>query len=301
MAIVVAFVANVLVAIAKTLAAIVTGSASLFAEAVHSWADCGNEVFLFVAERRSRRPRDVAHPLGHGREAYVWSLFAAFGVFVLGSVVSVANGIRELLNPEPAQEYLVGYIVLAIALVLEGTSLLQSIRQARSLQNRYRNRIDLIVNGSDTTLRAVIFEDGAAVVGVGIAFAGLALHQATGEPAFDAIASIAIGILLGVVALLLIDRNRQYLVGTSAPPLLRAAVLQRLLDHPEVDRVTALHLEFTGPRTLFVVAAVDLAGDQREASVARRLRRIEQDLQSDPELDAVILTLSVPEDPSLLA
>src|SRR5690606_33733132 len=81
MAIVVAFVANVLVAIAKTLAAIVTGSASLFAEAVHSWADCGNEVFLFVAERRSRRPRDVAHPLGHGREAYVWSLFAAFGVF----------------------------------------------------------------------------------------------------------------------------------------------------------------------------------------------------------------------------
>jgi cation diffusion facilitator family transporter len=300
MAVVVAFIANILVAIAKTVAAVITGSASLFAEAVHSWADSGNEVFLLIAERRSKRPRDPAHPLGHGREAYVWSLIAAFGVFVVGAVVSVANGIRELLNPEPASDFMIGYIVLGVALVLESVSLSQSIRQARKVENRYRrSRLDYVLNGSDTTLRAVILEDVAAIIGLLTAFTGLLVHEVTGDPVFDAVASIVIGLLLGVVALLLIDRNRQYLVGAAAPPKLREAVLMRLQEHPEIERVTFLHLEFTGPRRLYLVAAVDLAGDEREELVARRLRRIEHDLQSDPELDVVILTLSLPEDPSL--
>lgn len=302
MAVVVAFIANLLVAAAKTFAAIVTGSASLFAEAVHSWADAGNEVFLLIAERRSKRPRDPDHPLGHGREAYVWSLFAAVGVFTIGAVLSVANGIRELLEPEPADNLMVGFIVLGVALVLESASLSQSIRQARGIPNRYRvSRLDYVLNGSDTTLRAVILEDVAAIIGLLIAFAGLGLHAATGDPLFDAIASILIGALLAVVALLLIDRNRQYLVGAAAPPRLRAAVLQRMIAHPQIERVTYLHLEFTGPRRLYLVAAVDLTGHDPEETVARRLRRVENDLQEDEELDVVVLTLSLPEDEELIA
>src|SRR6516162_7127850 len=128
----VALGANILVAVAKSAAAAVTGSASLVAEAAHSWADSGNEIFLLIANRRARRPRDRAHPFGHGREAYVWSLFAALGIFVAGAAVSVTHGIQELLHPEPADHFLVGYVVLAVSFVLEGVSFLQSVRQARS-------------------------------------------------------------------------------------------------------------------------------------------------------------------------
>src|SRR5215203_1248885 len=127
----VAFGANLLVAVAKSIAALVTGSASMLAEAAHSWADTGNEVFLLIAFRRSRRPPDRAHPLGHGREAYVWSLLAALGLFVAGAAVSVTHGVRELSHPAPATDYVVGYVVLAVSFLLEGISFLCSARQGR--------------------------------------------------------------------------------------------------------------------------------------------------------------------------
>jgi cation diffusion facilitator family transporter len=115
----VAFGANLLVGVAKSVAAVVTGSASMLAEAAHSWADTGNEVFLLVANRRSYRPADRAHPLGHGREAYVWSLLAALGLFVAGAAVSVTHGIQALITPEPATDFVVGYVVLSLSFVLE--------------------------------------------------------------------------------------------------------------------------------------------------------------------------------------
>ena len=119
----VALVVNLLLALAKSVAAVVTGSASMLAEAAHSWADAGNEVLLVIANRRSVRPPDRAHPLGHGREAYVWSLFAALGLFVAGAAVSVTHGVQQLLRPEPADDFVVAYVVLGISFVLDGASL----------------------------------------------------------------------------------------------------------------------------------------------------------------------------------
>jgi cation diffusion facilitator family transporter len=151
----VAFSANVLIAAAKSVAAVVTGSASLLAEAAHSWADAGNEIFLMIANRRSRRPPDLAHPFGHGREAYVWSLFAALGLLVAGATVSVTHGIQELLKPEPAGHFVVGYIVLAISFFLEGVSFIQSVRQAKpEAESMERDLIEHVLATSDPTLRA---------------------------------------------------------------------------------------------------------------------------------------------------
>jgi cation diffusion facilitator family transporter len=297
----VAFGANVLIAVAKSVAAAVTGSASILAEAAHSWADAGNEVFLAVATWRSRRPPDPPHPLGHGREAYVWSMFAALGLFVAGAAVSVTHGVEELLRPEPASDFAVGYVVLAVAFALEGVSLVQSLRQARpEARSLRRDLIAHVLATSDPTLRAVFAEDSAALIGLVIAAAGLAAHQWTGSAIPDAVGSILVGVLLAVVAVVLINRNRRFLIGQEADPGVRAAALQALLDAPEVARVTYLRLEIVGPRMVSVIADVDLTGDDSESHLAVRLRALEARISASPAVVGAVLSLSAPDEPTLV-
>lgn len=297
----IAFLANLLIAIAKSIAAGITSSASMLAEAAHSWADAGNEIFLLIADRRSDRGRDSRHPMGFGREAYVWSMFAAFGLFTAGAVVSIWHGVQQLLEPEEASNYLVAYVVLAISFVLEGASFIQASTQARRLADERRRSVtDLVLNTSNPTLRAVFFEDAAALVGIAIATVGVALHQVTGSPTPDAIGSIMVGVLLAVVAVVLIDRNRRFLVGETVRPEVRLKVLQHLLARPEIDRITYLHLEFVGPDRLYLVASVDMAGDDVEHSVAVRLRQVERELEQEEAIEEAVLTLATPDELSLL-
>ena len=271
----VAFLANLLIAIAKSVAAAITASASMLAEAAHSWADAGNEILLLIADRRSDRGRDSGHPMGFGREAYVWSMFAAFGLFTAGAVVSIWHGIQELLKPEEASNYLVAYVVLAIAFVLEGISFIQAMTQARRMAAvRDRSVPSFVLNTSNPTLRAVVAEDAAALIGIAIATVGIALHQITGSVIPDAIGSILVGVLLGIVAVVLIDRNRRFLVGETVTSEVRQKVLQNLLDRPDIDRITYLHLEYVGPDRLYLVASVDMAGDDVEHNLAVRLRQV---------------------------
>jgi cation diffusion facilitator family transporter len=297
----IAFGVNVLVAAAKSVAAVATGSASLLAESAHSWADAGNEVFLVIANRRSRRPPDLAHPFGHGREAYVWSLFAALGLFVAGAAVSVMRGVQELITPEPAGHFVVGYVVLAVSFVLEAISFMQSVRQAKpEAQSMQRDLIEHILATSDPTLRAVFAEDSAALTGLLIAAAALAAHQLTGSPIPDAAGSILVGVLLAAVAIVLINRNRRFLVGQEADPRVRAATIQALLDAPEVARVTYLRLEIVGPRMVSVIGDVDLTRDDTESHLAIRLRALEARITASPAVAGAVLSLSAPDEPTLV-
>lgn len=290
-----------MIAIAKSVAALLTGSASMVAEAAHSWADAGNEVFLVMADRRSRRPPEPAHPHGFGREAYVWSLFAAMGLFVAGGAVSITHGVQELFaGGSDGGDYLIGYLVLAASFLLEGTSFLQSVRQARpEAESMNRDVIEHVLETTDPTLRAVFAEDSAALVGIVIAALGLALHEITGAAAFDAVGSILVGVLLGAVALVLISRNRRFLVGQEADPQVRVATIRALLAMPEVDRVTYLRVEVVGPRMVTVVGDVDLVGDDIEPRIAMRLREIEARLSSSPAVVNAVLSLSAPDEPSV--
>ena len=296
----VAFTANLLIAIAKTVAAVITSSASMLAEASHSWADTGNEIFLIIAQRRAARPADKDHPLGYGREVYVWSMFAAIGLFAVGAGVSITHGITELLDPEPASDFVVAYVVLAVSFVLEGVSFLQASRQARrAATEQHLDLMDHILATSDPTVRAVFFEDAAALVGVVIAALGIGLHQVTGSPVPDAVGSILVGILLGVVAVVLIDRNRRFLVGQVADPRLNDAAIRALLALPEVARVTKLRLEFVGARQLYLTGAVDLTGNMTEEDASHVLASLERRLASSPAVVGATLSLSEPEEPSL--
>ena len=299
--VIIAFGANLLVAIGKTIAALLTGSASMVAESAHSWADTGNEVFLLIAERRSKRKPDARHPLGYGKDAYIWSMFAAFGLFTAGAVVSIQHGIQELIDPEPADNYAIAYIVLAGSFLLEGVSFVQAFRQSRDdARRRNRSVLRQVLTGSNPTVRAVFFEDAAALAGLALAFLGVLLHQLTGSPIFDAAGSIAVGVLLGVVAIILINRNRQFLLGQAVDDDIRELAIERLKALPEIERITYLHLEYIGPERLYLVAAVDLVGNSREDDIALTLRQLENEIESSVEyLAEVVLTLSAKDEASI--
>jgi Co/Zn/Cd efflux system component len=227
-------------------------------------------------------------------------MFAALGLFVAGAAVSITHGVQELIHPEPATDYIVGYLVLALSFVLEGVSFLQSIRQAKpEAASLERDLIEHVLATSDPTLRAVFAEDLAALVGLVLAATGLALHQLTGSPTPDAIGSILVGVLLAVIAVVLINRNRTFLVGQEADPRVRAAAIQALLEAPEVDRVTYLRLEIVGPRMVSVIGDVDLSGDDTESHLAVRLRALEAKISASPAVAGTVLILSAPDEPTL--
>ena len=297
--VIIAFGANLVIAIAKTVAAMVSGSASMSAEAAHSWADTGNEVFLLIANRRGTRAADTRRPLGYGRETYVWSMLAAVGLFVVGAALSIWRGVSELLHGSEttSENYLLAYVVLAVAFVLEGTSLLQATRQLSREATSFDSEVlDYALATSDPTVRAVFAEDSAALVGIVIAFLGLLLHELTGSAVWDAVGSILVGVLLGVVAVILIDRNRQFLTGEPGSPRIHEALVARLGGFPEVAEVRFLRPEFIGPKRLFVIASVDLQGDAVESSVAKTLRELEHRLEQDPYVAEALLTVSEPDD-----
>jgi cation diffusion facilitator family transporter len=300
MTVVIAFVANVLVGIAKTFAAIVTGSASMAAEAAHSWADVGNESFLLLADRRSKgRPTDD-HPLGYGRESYVWSMFAAIGLFTAGAVVSVLRGVQGLVTGESGGDFAVAYVVLVIAFVLEGISFAQAyVRTRREAREGKREILQHALATSDPTLRAVFAEDAAALIGLLIAALGVIAHQVSGSPVPDAIGSILVGVLLGVVGIVLIDRNRRFLVGQSVPASLRTETIAMLNSYDEVDHVTYLRMMFVGPHQTYVVASVDIVGDSAESHVAETLRALERRLEELPTIVEAVLTVSTLAEPAI--
>jgi divalent metal cation (Fe/Co/Zn/Cd) transporter len=191
-------------------------------------------------------------------------------------------------------------VVLGVSFVLEAVSFVQASRQAkRAAARQDRDLLEHVLETSDPTVRAVFFEDAAALVGILIATVGIALHQVTGSTVPDAVGSILVGVLLGVVAVVLIDRNRRFLVGQAVDPGLQSAALRTLLELPEIDRVTELRLEFVGARQIYLVGAVDLAGNMPEDDASHVLAALERRIAATPAVVGATLSLSEPEDPAL--
>ena len=234
----VALAANTAIAIAKGAAAALTGSPALLAETLHTVADAGNEVFLYVAIRRSRRPADASHPFGYGPERYFWALLAAIGIFIVGGAVSIWDGIRALLNPPELEAFWVGVVVLVIALVLDGISRVVALRQLRVQAARREVSVrELLRESPDPTVVTVYFEDTVDVLGAVLALVALVLHHVTGSAVPDALASIVIGGLLCYLATRLTRRNRELLTNQSVPERYVERMRDRLESQPEIDAV----------------------------------------------------------------
>ncbi len=278
-AIVYALVANAGIALAKTWAAIFTGSGSMLAEAIHSYADAGNQILLFIGIRQSQRAPDKEHPLGYGKLSYFWSFIVALLLFSLGGLFSIYEGIHKLQEPEPLNQVWVGLVVLGLAIVLEAFSLAGALREINRLRGR-RPLLDWLKHTRSAELVVVLGEDVAALIGLVLAFLFLGLTMLTGNLAFDAMGSIAIGVVLVFVSLFVARRIRALIVGRSAEPELQALIDRIIAADPAIERLLNTITIQVGPKIMLAAKIAMRPGLSIEAAV-ERINELERRLKAE--------------------
>ncbi len=251
-AILYALLANIGIAFAKSWGAWFTGSGSMLAEAIHSYADAGNQILLFVGLVQARRPPDEEHPLGYGKISYFWAFIVAIILFSLGGLFSIYEGIHKLQAPEPLEQVWVALVILGVAFVLEGASLLGALRQIRTLQAG-RSFRDWLTVTRNAELVVVLGEDVAAEIGLALAFIFVALAGWTGDTRFDAFGSICIGIVLIVVSIFVAIRIKSLIVGRSAEPRLRALIEEVIEEDPAIDCLLKTITLQIGPKIMLAI------------------------------------------------
>jgi len=261
---------NLAIAAAKLVGGLISHSSAMMSEAAHSLADTVTEVLLFIALKRGNRAADARHPFGYGRETYFWAFLAALCTFGVGAGFSIWQGVTTIRNGEEQGSPTISYIVLAVSFVLEGSSLLKAVRQVRSSAREHGvTPAQYLRHTTDTTVKAVTFEDSAALIGLVLAALGLFLEQVTGDAVWDGIAAILIGILLIAVAGSLARANISLLIGQSVPGATQQELEDELAAMDQVDGVPFLLTTVIGPGQLLVAAKVDFADTATVADIER--------------------------------
>jgi cation diffusion facilitator family transporter len=268
--VIVAGLANLAIAIAKLIGGLISHSSAMLSEAAHSVADTVTEVFLFVALKRGEKPADEKHPFGYGRETYFWAFIASLATFLVGAGFSFYQGITTIIQRKPEGSPTISYIVLAVSFVLEGTSFLKAVRQVRGAARKWGVKPGAYLNRTtDTTVKAVTFEDAAALVGLVLAALGLFLEQLTGDPLWDGVSAVTIGLLLLVVAFVLARANMSLLIGQSASPRIEQELKAEIEAMEHVDGVPLLLTSVIGPGKILVAAKVDFDDTSTVADIER--------------------------------
>jgi cation diffusion facilitator family transporter len=286
-----ALAANFAIAVAKLLAGLIGGSSAMLAEAAHSIADTMNQVFLLVSLSLGDRRPDEEHPFGYGKERFFWALLAAVFIFVSGAVFSLFEGVRTIIGGLEETAFPITYAVLGFSLVAEGISLLRAVSQVRGEASSAGKPLSLYLSQSnDPTVRTVLYEDSAAVTGVVLALVGVGLHQLTGNRLWEGLASMAIGVLLVLVAYTLGRDTKHLLIGEAARPEQRDQLRAVISRHPEVEEVLELLTMYLGPTDLLVAVRLDLRDDLNAREVEELSNRIDQELREvDPTVSQVFL------------
>jgi len=277
---------------AKALAAVLTGSVALFAETLHSLADAGNQLLLVTGLRRARRSPDLRHPFGYGAEQFFWSLIAALCLFAAGGVLSIWEGTQRLLHPTAVHTSLLGFAVLGLGCVLDGTSWLTSVRQlrreARARGVPFRQHLD---STTDSTVTTVFYEDGAALLGAAIALTGLGAHALLHSPVPDAAAGILVGLLLAVIGLRLAGRNRVLLTNRSESVIVLDRIRDQLSANPDVAAVGQVASVYVGPHQLLVTAEIEPSETLSSRGLCELLAELRADVtEAIPRAETVFLT-----------
>ena len=295
--------ANLGVAGLKLFAGLVSGSGALLSEAAHSVGDSATEGLLLTALQRSDRPPDRRHPFGYGKERYFWSLLAAMAIFGSGALFSFYQGVHTFVTQPPADHLWLNLGVLAGAAVLEGTSLRQGLRQAQDgARRRTRSLSAHLREPDDPTVKSVVLEDSAALIGLGVAAAGVTLHTLTGSAVYDGAASIVIGVLLVVVAASLAQTCKTLLIGRQADLALVRDVEGWLEHQPEVEDVVDLLTMWVGVDSILLCVRLDIADSVGSADLERACVRMDSELRAEfPVLGEIFLEPVPRNDPQIRA
>ena len=274
-AIIAAFFANLGIAVSKFVGFLFTGSAGLAAEAVHSFADTGNQGLLMLGAKRSVKARDEEHPFGHERERYFWAFIVALVLFSMGGLFALYEGIHKLRDPHETNNMGIAIGILIVAILLEGYSLRTAVKEVKHVKPPHHSYWQFIRTAKQPELPTVLLEDVAAETGLIFALTGVLLAHFTHEPRWDAAGSIAIGVLLVVVAFILGAEMKGLLMGETASPEMRAALTNALRDHQHVQQVVYLHTEHLGPDALLVAAKAIFKPSLSAADVSRSIDEAE--------------------------
>jgi cation diffusion facilitator family transporter len=276
--------ANLAIAIAKFIGASISGSSAMLSEGIHSVVDSVNEVLLLYGLKQSEKGPDELHPLGHGQELYFWSLVVAVLIFSLGGGFSIYEGVMSFQDPEPSANPLVSYLVLGTAAIFEGAALTVSIREFNHQNpNREGNLWTAMKRSKDPSSFIVIFEDAAALLGLGVAFAGVYLSQSTQNEIYDGIASIVIGIILTLVALVLVSETKGLLIGESALPETQESIKAIIQADPAVTSLGPLITLHMGPKDIMLALNIEFADALSADDIEAAVRRIEQSIRANHE------------------
>lgn len=275
----IAFAANLGIAVSKFVAAAFTGSSAMLTEGIHSVVDSSNQLLLIWGRRQSRKPADAQHPFGYGRELYFWSFVVAVLVFALGAGVSVYEGVLHILAPEPAVSPLIAYGVLLVAFLLEGGSTLTAFREFRDAKGGM-GWYEAVRHSKDPPAFIVLLENGAAMAGIIVAAIGVALSQATRNPFFDGAASVAIGLILGVTAWVLAHESKALLIGEAADPSLVESIRAAAIRQQGIVGVGHILTVHSSPDQITVVMSADFDDSITAGAVERIIADIEADVES---------------------
>jgi cation diffusion facilitator family transporter len=290
-AVVAALTGNSLIAVAKFAAAAVTGSAAMLSEAWHSVADTGNQALLLRGMSQSKRAPDAQHPFGRGKETYFWSFMVAVMLFVGGAVLSFQHGIEALRHPHELDNIAINVIVLGVAILIEGAVFLFAYREFRRVRGS-RSNWRTFRGTKDTAILVVLLEDSAALLGLLFALAGIFLSEVTDNPIWDGLASIAIGLLLATVAVLLAIETKALLIGEAASRSDRAGVIAAVLALPQVTGVGRLLTMHMGPQQILVNVEVDFGDDLDGMDVEQAIDSVESAIRDAlPNADNIFVEL----------
>jgi cation diffusion facilitator family transporter len=284
-----ALAANIGIAIIKFIAAFFSGSSAMLSEGIHSTVDSGNELLLLLGISRSKRPADENHPFGHGKELYFWTLIVSILIFALGGGMSIYEGISHLQHPEPLTDPFWSYIVLLIAIVFEGASFYIAIHKFAKHKGTQGFLKELRLS-KDPTLFAVIYEDGAALMGLTVAFAGVFLGHYYGNPMFDGAASIVIGILLCGVAVIMVSESKKLLVGESAKPGLVKGIFDLVYSNPHVHMLQHPLTMHMAPQEVLLALDVQFRQDINSQDLASVINQLETSIRAKfPEVKRIFI------------